>query len=130
MQTINSAAELKNVIQQLEVEREDQKQLLKKQFYIAYENLKPVNLIKSTLNNITSSPYLKDNLLASVLGLFSGYLSKKIVTGSSDNPVRKLLGTVLQVGVTNLIVQHPGTVKLLGRLIVQYIFHKNKTNPR
>lgn len=128
MHTINSAAELKNAIQQLEVEREIQKQLVKEQFYTVYESLKPVNLIKNTLKDITSSPYLADNLLASVVGLFSGYLSNKMAAGSSDNPVRKLLGAVLRFGVTNLIVGHPGTVKMLGRLIMQYIFRRNKIN--
>lgn len=127
MQTINSAAELKKTIQQLELDRMVQGQILKEQFFITYESMKPVSLIKSTLKEITSSPYLMNNVFASALGLLGGFISKKTATGKSDNPVRNLLGSILQLGVTNFIVQHPVAIKLIGGFLIQYIFKKTKS---
>ena len=46
MQNITSTAGLKNAIQLLEAEQAVKGQLLKEQFYITYESLKPVNLLK------------------------------------------------------------------------------------
>jgi hypothetical protein len=99
-------------------------QLLKEQLYSTYESLKPVHLIKSTLKDLASSPYLTDNILATAIGLATGFLSKKIFVGSSGNLFRKLLGSFLQAGITNTVSQHPDTIKSFGQLIFQYFFHK------
>jgi hypothetical protein len=49
MQNITSVNGLKNAIQLLEVEQDLQGQQLKEQFYITYESLRPVNLLRNTL---------------------------------------------------------------------------------
>ena len=122
MQHITSAAELKNAIQLLEVEQTFKAQLLKKQFQITYESLKPAHLIRSILKDITSSPYLIDNLVGTAIGLGSGYLSKKIVVGTSSNIIRNLLGSILQFGVTNVVSRHPDAIKTFGQYLFQRIF--------
>ncbi|MFZ0282609.1 MAG: hypothetical protein WAL29_13245, partial [Bacteroidales bacterium] len=61
MQKITSTAELKNAIQLLEAEQAEKEMLLKEQFSIAVDSFKPSNLIASSLNDITKSPYLIDN---------------------------------------------------------------------
>src|SRR4030042_3487647 len=101
MQNITSTADLKNAIQLLEVEQGIKGQLLKEQFLLTFESLKPVNLLKSTLNDAASSPYLIDNILGNLLGLVTGYLTKKIFIGASGNKFRKLIGSILQFGVVN-----------------------------
>ena len=128
MQNITSAAGLKNAIQLLEAEQAVKGQLLKEQFYLTYESLKPVNLLKSTLNDIASSPYLIDNILGTAMGLATGYLSKKIFIGASGNIFRKLFGSILQFGVTNVVAQHPDTIKSFGQFIFQHIFRKKEMN--
>ena len=90
MENISCAAELKLAISEKQFELEVQGQLLKEEFFIAYESLKPVSLIKSTLTEITSSPYLIDNMLGAVMGMLSGYVSKKIAVGTSHNLFRKI----------------------------------------
>ncbi len=129
MQNINSVAGLKNAIQLLEVEQAINGQLLKEQFYLTYESLKPVNLLKGTLKDITSSPYLIENILGTAIGLATGYLSKKIVVGASGNIIRKLFGSVLQLGVTNAVAQHPDGIKSIGQFIFQHIFRKKDGRP-
>jgi hypothetical protein len=125
---MTSTAELKNAIQLLEVEQGIKGQLLKEQFYITYESLKPVNLLKSTLNDIASSPYLKDNILNTILGLATGYITKKIFIGASGNKFRKLIGSILQFGVVNFVSQHPEAIKSFSQLIFQYFLRKKETN--
>jgi len=121
MEKITCAAELKIVIQNFEFEQEVQGQLLKEHFFLTFDSLKPANLIKNTLQDITSSPYLLDNMLGSVMGMFSGYLSKKIAVGTSHNLFRKMAGSLLQFGVTNIVAQHSDILKSVGNFIIDRI---------
>jgi len=85
MQNIDSFVELRYTLQILEIERSEKALLLKEQFYITYESLKPVNLIRSSLKELFLSPNLMNNLVGTTVGVASGYLSKKIVSGSSED---------------------------------------------
>jgi len=126
MENISCAAELKIAIQKLEFQHSLQGKMLQEDFFIAYDSLKPANLIKNTLSEITSSPYLIDNMLAAVTGMISGYISKKIAVGASHSLFRKIMGSVLQFGVTNLVAQNPDTLKTIGNWIIQQLFHRNE----
>ena len=90
MENITTAIELKNAIQRLEVEKALSGQLLKEQFYFAYESVKPVNLIRNTLYEVFSSPHLIDNIIGMAVGLATGYVSKIAVVGFSGNLIKKL----------------------------------------
>ena len=95
MQNINSAAQMKLAIQQLELKHAIQGHLLKKEVFLTFESMKPTNIIKNTLSDIASSPYLIDNVLGTTMAVVTGYLSKKIAVGSSDSPFRKAIGCLL-----------------------------------
>ena len=99
MQNRSSTAVLKDTIQLLETEQEIEGRILKEQFYRTYESLKPVNLLRSSIRDVASSPYLIDNIIGTAVGLATGYLSRKIVIGTSGNLIRKLFGFLLQLGV-------------------------------
>lgn len=126
METISTSTELKNAIQVLEFEQALKKELLKVQVYQIYENLKPVNLIKNTLAEVATSPYLTDNILGATVGVASGYLTKKIAVGRSGNVFRKLLGTILQFGVTNIVAKQSVPIKLVGQFIYQRLRRKKE----
>ena len=126
MENRSASAILKNEIELLEVEKAFQEQLLKEQFYATYESLKPVNLLRSTISEVASSPYLIDNVISTVVGLATGYLSKKIIVGASGNIFRKLLGFVTQLGVTNSVAQHPDSIRSIGHYIYHHLLNKNK----
>lgn len=128
MEYLTSAEELKNAIQLLEAEQADKGQLLKEQFLLTYDSLRPVNLLKSALNDIESSPYLLDNILSTGLGLATGYLSKKVIIGSSVNKFRKLIGSVLQFGIINFVARHHDAIKSFGRFFFQNIHRKKEIN--
>jgi len=126
METITSIAGLKNAIQLLEAEQTVKGIQLKEQFHLTYESLKPINILKNTLKEVSSSPFLIDNIIGSVVGLASGYLSKKIVVGGSGNIFRKFLGSLLQFGVTNVVSRHSIDIKTIGQSIFQLIFRKKE----
>ena len=126
MQNINYTVELKKSIEIVEVDQNLSRYLLKEQFITTYESLKPVNLLKNTLNEVISSPDLMDNLLGTLVGLSTGYLSRKIVVGASGNVFRKLIGSVLQFGVTNIIAQHPDAIKSVGQFVIERVFRKKE----
>src|SRR5664279_4090471 len=128
MQNITSSAGLKDAIQLLEVEQELRGQMLKDQLYITYESLKPLNLLKHTLKEITSSPYMIDNISGGAMGLVSGFLSKKIFVGTSGNLIRKIIGSILQFGITNVVAQNSGIIKSVSQALFHHFFHKNELN--
>ena len=128
MQHITSSAGLKDAIQLLEVEQEIKGQLLKEHLYIAYESLKPLNLLKHTLKEITSSPYMIDNISGGAMGLVSGFLSKKIFVGASGNLIRKLIGSLLQFGITNVVAQNSGAIRSVGQALFHHFLHKKELN--
>ena len=128
MQTITTIADLRNAIQLSEIERSVKMELMKGQFHLTLESFKPVNLITGTLNDIAKSPYLADNMLGTAMGLVTGYLSKALIIGTSGNKIRRLVGTVMQFGITNLIAQNSDSIKSFGRSLFQHFFHKKEMN--
>ena len=126
METIHSIAGLKNSILLLEAEQTVKGIVLKEQFKLTYESLKPINILKNTLKEVSSTPLLIDNILGSVVGLATGYLSKKIVVGASGNIFRNMLGSILQFGVTNVVSKHPEGIKSIGQSIFQLLFRKKE----
>jgi hypothetical protein len=128
MQNITSIAELKDAIQVLEVEQVIKEQILREQLYVTYESLKPINILKKTLKEISSSPYLIDNISGTAMGLASGFLSKKIFVGASGSLFRKLIGSFLQFGITNVVAQNSSIIKSIGQAIFQYFLRKKEMN--
>jgi len=126
MQNITSAVELKDAIQLLEAEQSIKGQLLREQLFLTYESLKPANLLRNALKEISSTPYLIDNISGTAMGMLGGFLSKKIFVGTSGNLMRKLFGSVLQIGVTNLVAQNSETIKSVGQALIQHFFQKKK----
>jgi len=115
MQKINSIAGLTEAIIELETRQAEEAIMLREQFNLAYNSIKPVNLIKSTIIEAAGSKELKDNILNTTVGLGAGYLSKILVQGTSKNPLKKLFGNILMFGITNLVTKNPEVVKTAGQ---------------
>lgn len=105
MNKINSTETLGQMISLLEQKKIAELHSLRQQYQMVYESVKPLNLAKSALDSVISSPELKHNILNTVVGLASGYISKKLLMGSSKNPFKRILGTVLQFAVTNIVAK-------------------------
>ena len=121
---------LKNAIQILEVEQAEKLQRLKEQSLLSVEILKPVNILKSAVKDIVSSPLLLDSVIDTAVVLATGFLTKKVFIGSSVNLFRKLVGSVLQLGVTTAATKNADFIKSFGRFAFQKIINKNALNSK
>src|SRR5512133_933557 len=128
MQSISSIEDLRNTIELLEADHALKTQLLKEQFFLTYESLKPINVLRRTIKEITSSQYLVDDVPGTIMGLASGYVSKKIFTGRSANLFRNLIGSLLQFGVTNLVAKNSNVIKSVGIALLDHFVHKKAKN--
>ena len=128
MQQITSIEGLRNKIRLLKDEQALKEQELKKQLTITLESLKPVNLVRSTFIHVVSSPYFIDNMVGIGVGLATGYLSGKIVTGASRVIVRRLFGAFLQSGIARLVNQRHVTSASPRQPVIKNIFRKKELN--
>jgi hypothetical protein len=126
MPKIETEAELQNAIRALETQLISEGRLFKTELQIAYENIKPINLIKSTFEQAAASHALKDNVLSTSVGLTVGYISKMLFQGVAVSPIKNIVGTALQFGITNLVLKNPETIKSFGASIFQLIRRKAK----
>ncbi|HTA83810.1 MAG TPA: hypothetical protein VK783_12775 [Bacteroidia bacterium] len=109
---------LKESISLLEQKQIKELIVLKEQFHRVYESLKPINQIKGALHGIATMPDIKNAIISNVIGLTTGYLSKKVVVGGSHNPLKKLLGIFLQFAVANTVLKHSGIIKTGTEVLV------------
>ena len=105
MKPLNETDTLNETIALLRYKQAQELMILQEQFQLTYDSLKPVNLIKNVLSDITHSPDIKGNILNNVIGLTTGYLSKRILLGSSHNPIKRILGSVLQFVVAKVVTK-------------------------
>ncbi len=111
MELIDNTIALKQKIALLEDKRRLQEDALKQEVGRAVEFLKPGNLIKTGIKDLFNSPHLKHGLLDTGIGLAAGLLAKKAVTGATKNPIKKILGTVLQSFVAGQVSEHAEPVR-------------------
>jgi hypothetical protein len=119
MQKVNSEQLLREAILQLEARQVYEQKILRDQFNITYERMKPVNLLKNAFKEVSESPELKNNVMNTSVGLATGYLSKVLFEGASHSPVRKLLGSALMFGITNIVARHPDAVRKFSDRVLQ-----------
>lgn len=129
MNNIQSVSDLRDTIVFLEAEQEARWQLLQQQLHLTSEGLKPGNLIKSAIEDMSSTPHLTEKILGTTTGLALGFLTRKIIIGASGSLFRSVFGTVLQFGVTNLIARNAGGIKTLSQFVNKSIFGKRKAIP-
>jgi hypothetical protein len=130
MEKVSSVTGLKNFIQILEVEQRIKGRELKEQVFLTYESLKPINLLRNTFKELFSSQYASENISGSVMGAVSGFLIKFFFIGASANKFRKLIGNVLQFGMTNIIAQNSDKIKAFGQALFQQFFSKKEKNSK
>ena len=102
---------LKESIRLLEIRQAEEGIALRVQFNEALESLKPLNLIKSSINELTGSGEIKNSLFETIISIFTGYLTKKMMVSSKSNPLMKILGVFLQFGVTSLVAKNAESIR-------------------
>lgn len=114
MQKITSSEELRAAIVALELAQQQEGTSLKEEFHVAYQEIQPINIIKNTVRQAVQSQDLKDDLINASVGMAVGYVSRSLFEGETHSPARKLIGTALMFGVTNVVANNPEFVKAVG----------------
>lgn len=105
----------------LERKRSEEFKNLKEQFHTASQSLKPINLLKSTFEQVRQSPDFKSDIGKAAIGMFSGYLLKKLVFRSSVNPLKILAGVAFQALATNVAAENSEKIKETGINIFEIV---------
>ena len=111
MQKKTAAQALKQSILALERRQAEEGELLKEQFIITWESLKPLSVLRNVIHEISNPSDLKDDLVHTVTGIVSGFLSSRLLVRSSKNPLLRLLGILIQYRVSNFVASHSDTIK-------------------
>lgn len=125
---INTSLELKEAIKRLEQQNEMQKKSIVTEFHATYERLKPINILKSSLNKVVHSPGTVENIINATVGLGAGVLSKKLLIGKSAGILKKLLGSAVEFGVAGLISNNVDSIKSGGMNLFSKIFKSKKSS--
>jgi hypothetical protein len=126
MQRIQNKEELLAAILLLEQKQAEVWPKLKEELYKTSESLKPLSIIKSTLKDVELLPVLKNKLISGVVGLAAGYFSKTILIGNSQNPVKKLIGALLETEVSSSIINEPIKIQWAIKL-AKKLFNRKKS---
>lgn len=118
---------LQNDILLQEAKRNNDFLILKEQLNTTYESLRPINFIKNTIKDVTASPDIKEGIGKTLIGIATGFLAKKIMLGSSENPLKKIAGMALQAIVTKIATNNSDKIKDSGINIFYTI--KSLINP-
>jgi hypothetical protein len=102
---------LKEAICLLKKKKKIEHDLLKEQFHDVQESLKPINLIKSLFHSFTEDAGAKKSLLDNLLGIATGFVSKKLLIGNSHNILKNIFGFLIQQVVQKVVVQNSDTIK-------------------
>lgn len=126
METVKNIKELEDRISSLEGKQYREEILLKDKFQKTYESLTPKNILKSTFKELFTAPNFKEDVLNSSIGLASGYLSKKLAFGSSEGPFKQILGSFLQMGITNVVTKNADGISAKILEIVNVFIEKKE----
>lgn len=128
MENIQTSEDLKEAIRILEFDQNEEWALIKQDILDTYESLKPVNIIKTTIKDLTTLPEFKGNMIGSSIGFTVGYISKAILIGIGKNPVKEMIGDVIQLGVANAIAKNQDFIKSVTGKIFSFFNSKKRFN--
>ncbi len=102
---IRSAGELEGAIDQLEKSKERQQEQLADSFRDKMESLKPRNIIKSSVTELSSTPFKKKMLIVAATTL-TVILLKKVLTSRGSGSLRTIIVGAAISGIVKEIFRH------------------------
>jgi hypothetical protein len=120
----DNSLHLKERISFLENRQGQQIVLLKEQAHSTFESLKPISFLKDTIKDLTYQSDLKENIFDGIAGVTTGFLSKKLIVGITNSPVKKLVGTLLQIGITGLVTKNSSKIIAIGEVFLKHLFNR------
>lgn len=127
MEKQNAVATLKESIRILEIRQAEEGQQLNAQLRLAYESLKPINLIKNSIKDLADSFEIKNSLFETIFTIVSGYFAQRMIISSKSNVFKKLLGVLMQFGVNNIVLKNIESIRIfISDLIDKFISPKEE----
>ncbi|HEY4966778.1 MAG TPA: hypothetical protein VII28_10280 [Puia sp.] len=121
-----NAQDLSRAIAELELTAAAQKKEIDNTFVVVTENLKPANLVKSGVRSVLSGTH-NDELVNILIGLGTGFISRKLLLGKPHGFVGKTVGKALQWGMAGLVSKNAEGIKEKAGMVIDWIFRKNKS---
>lgn len=121
----NETEAVNKVIFVLQQKRVKELELINEHLHSTYESLRPINFIKSTVKEISSSSEIKKNFLGVVVGIGTGFLLKKLLVGNSRDPALIMVGSVLEFAVVSVVPKQTEIIKSTGKKML-YRYLKNR----
>ena len=103
MKTTNERRALQEKICLLKNKQADDFLMLKQQYHTTIDSFKPINILKSSIQDAIASPDLKTNLIQGAIGLGTNYVTKNLFRDNSVNPIKQVLGNVLKFALKKFI---------------------------
>jgi hypothetical protein len=124
MQRKSATEALKASILKLERRQSEEGVRLKAQFAITYESLKPINVLRKAIADVFNPPDIEENMVNTLSGLASGYLTNKLLVRSSSSPLLRLAASFIQYSLANLLAKNSDSVKIIGMKIIDQLIEK------
>ncbi len=96
MKTTSEKDMLIEKIKFLETQQVENLSELKGQLELAYDSIKPLNFIKNTLHQITSSSDIRSDLLHGAINITTALIGKNLIAGLAETPIKKMINGVLR----------------------------------
>lgn len=96
MKTTSEKDMLIEKIKFLEAQQVEHLSELKEQLELAYDSIKPLNFIKNTLHQITSSSDIRSDLLHGAINITTALIGKNLIAGLAETPIKKMINGVLR----------------------------------
>jgi hypothetical protein len=122
---VTKSDELEAAIAELELKAAAQKMDIQETFTAVSENLKPLNLVKSGVRSVFSGEH-KEDILNALIGLGSGFLSRRLILGKSNGIIGKTVGKAIQWGMAGLVSKNAEKIKEKAGELIDRFFRKNK----
>ncbi|WP_156121584.1 hypothetical protein [Alistipes sp. ZOR0009] len=106
MNTPNPSMLLKQRIAELETQQKQEGKELKEQLIATYQSMRLVNVIKNSLREVVESQEIREDLLSLTIiqtQNWIGRLLQKMLNANEDTPIKTVIITLVQAGISNLI---------------------------
>lgn len=111
MEKFTEIEQLEEKILQLEQQQKQAWNEFNDQVQVSIDEMQPFQQIKKSITNFTSSLELKRDIIPSLISIAAGMLSNKLVVGKSKNPIQIMAGSVVQFGITQLLIKNTDVIQ-------------------
>ncbi|MCH8546519.1 MAG: hypothetical protein LAT54_07280 [Cryomorphaceae bacterium] len=128
MNRINNTSELQAKISEMQAKSDEAAVLLKEELSGIVDGVHPVQLLKNGIRELVTSSEVKNELLGLSLAMSSGYMTKKLMIGNSNNIFQRIMGNVISVIVSKNIALNADKIQTTVLAVISSIMDRKKSN--